>query len=205
MSAEQKLWQSPHSFPKNFPSYIFVWKHKCVVFDAVTQNWKAKAKSQKMRWVENLFLALLLTNLNSALKPFASHASRTAATSKPSFTMSTEGDVFYVYVKRQFMSTVISADECLWKFLLGVLCCLGARCMIKAICKAQCVTLMCNRCPNRQRNVKLRLHTEGWNISKNCISAIVFCVLTYWLVVELVLVKLVVTIGVAASQWEACV
>lgn len=27
--------------------------------------------------------------------------------------MSTEGDVFYVYVKSQFMSTVISADECL--------------------------------------------------------------------------------------------
>lgn len=82
------------------------------------------------------FPAMLLTNLNSALKPFASHASRVAATSKPSFTMSTEGDVFYVYVKRQFMSTVISADECLWKFLLEVLCCLGARCMIKAMCKA---------------------------------------------------------------------
>lgn len=27
-----------------------------------------------------------------------------------------EGDVFYVYVKRQFMSKMISADECLWKF-----------------------------------------------------------------------------------------
>lgn len=58
------------------------------------------------------FPAVLLTNLNSALRPFT-HASRAAATSKPSFTMSTEGDVFYVYVKRQFMSTVISADECL--------------------------------------------------------------------------------------------
>lgn len=31
--------------------------------------------------------------------------------------MSKQGDVFYVYVKMQFMSTVISADECLWKFL----------------------------------------------------------------------------------------
>lgn len=61
--------------------------------------------------------------------------SRTAATSKRSFKMSTEGDMFYVCVKMQFMSTVISADECLWTFLLEVLCCLGARCMIKSICK----------------------------------------------------------------------
>lgn len=59
------------------------------------------------------FPAVLLTNLNSKLIPFASHASRAAATSKPPLTMSTEGDVFNVCVKRQFVSTVISADECL--------------------------------------------------------------------------------------------
>lgn len=88
--------------------------------------------------------------------------------------MSTEGDVFYVYVKRQFVSTVISADECLWTFLLGVLSCLGARCMIKAICIASCVTLICNRCPNELGSVKLRVHNEEWQIYKNYISAIVF-------------------------------
>lgn len=81
-------------------------------FGTVTPNWKVKVKTQKESSGESI-PAVLLTNLNSALRPFASHVSRATATSKPSFTMSTEGDVFYVYVKRQFMSTVISADECL--------------------------------------------------------------------------------------------
>lgn len=118
-------------------------------------------------------LSLLLTNPSTALKPFASHASRATATSKPSFTMSTEGDVFYVYVKRQFVSTVISADECLWKFLLGVRCCLGARGMIRAICKASWVTLMRNSCPRGLRNGKLEVHAKQWNIYKFCISAVI--------------------------------
>lgn len=43
-----------------------------------------------------------------------------AATRKPAFTASMEGDVFYDCVKRQFMSTVISADECLRKVLLSL-------------------------------------------------------------------------------------
>lgn len=48
-SAEQKLWRSPppHSFPYIFPSHYFVSKHKFVIFGAVTQNWKAKAKPRK--------------------------------------------------------------------------------------------------------------------------------------------------------------
>lgn len=33
--------------------------------------------------------------------------------------------------------------------------------MIKAICKAKCVTLMCNRCPRDPRNIKLKGHTDG--------------------------------------------
>lgn len=44
---------------------------------------------------------------------------------------------------------------------LEVLCFLGARCVIKAICKAKCVTLMCNRCPRDPRNIKLKGHTIG--------------------------------------------
>lgn len=72
---------------------------------ALTQ--KAKAKPRKMGGKS--FPAVPLTNFRLC----ASHASRVAATSKVSFTMNTEGDVFYVYVKRQFVSTVISADECL--------------------------------------------------------------------------------------------
>lgn len=47
-------------------------------------------------------------------------------------------------------------------------------------------------------------HEEG-NIFKNCISAIVFSVMTCWLVNELVLAKQVVTIEMAASHCEACV
>lgn len=31
--------------------------------------------------------------------------------------------------------------------------------MIEAMCKAQCVTLMCNRCPREKGNVKPRAHT----------------------------------------------
>lgn len=57
---------------------------------------------------------MLLANLNSSLKPRLNQIARRAtATSKSSFTASIVGDVFYDYVKRQFMSTVISADECL--------------------------------------------------------------------------------------------
>lgn len=44
------------------------------------------------------------------------------------------------------------------------------------------------------RNVKLRVHTREGNIYKSCISAIVFGVMTFWLVAELVLAKQVVTI-----------
>lgn len=70
--------------------------------------WKPKAKYGK-RGIPSC----AANSLEHCIKPFASHASRASATSKPAFTMSTEGDVFYDYVKRQFMSTVISADECL--------------------------------------------------------------------------------------------
>lgn len=72
------------------------------------------------------FPAVPLTKSSSELRLCTSHAWGVAATSKLSFTMNTEGDVFYVYVKRQFVSTVISADECLG-FFLEVLCFLGAR------------------------------------------------------------------------------
>lgn len=118
--------QSPasQSFLQIFSSNSVVSKHECVILGPLTQNLIfVRPKVERI-------IAVLLTNM----KTFKSHASRAAATSKPSFTMSTEGDVFYVYVKRQLMSTVISADECLWKFLLEVLCCLGAHCMIKSIC-----------------------------------------------------------------------
>lgn len=76
---------------------------------AVTQ--KAKAKPRKMGGKS--FPAVPLTNSSSELRLCSSHVLGVAATSKLSFTMNTEGDVFYVYVKRQFVSTVISADECL--------------------------------------------------------------------------------------------
>lgn len=100
--------------------------HKCFILGPLTKNLIfVQPKVERI-------IAVLLNNL----KTFKSHASKAAETSKPSFKMSTEGDVFYVYVKRQLMSTVISADECLWKFLLVVLCYLGAHCMIKSICKA---------------------------------------------------------------------
>lgn len=103
---------------------------------------------------------MLLTNSSSELRLCTSHAWGVTATSKHSFTMNTEGNVFYVDVKRQFVSTVISADECLW-FFLEVLCFLGARCVIKAICKAKCVTLMCIRCPRDPRNIKLKGHSDS--------------------------------------------
>lgn len=84
-------------------------KHTFVMSGTLTQ--KAKAKPREMGGKS--FPAVPLTNLSSVLRLCVSHASRVAATSKVSFTMNTEGDVFYVYVKRQFVSTVISADECL--------------------------------------------------------------------------------------------
>lgn len=171
-SAKQKWRHHPplHS-SRWFPFHDAVSKHPFVMSGAVTQ--KAKAKPRKMGGKS--FPAVPLTNLSAALRLCASHASRVAATSKVSFTMNTEGDVFYVYVKRQFVSTVISADECLWIFL-EVLCCLGARCMIKAICKAKCVTLMCNRCPRDPRNIKLKGHTDGGNMYKRRIYSLLFLV-----------------------------
>lgn len=47
-----------------------------------------------------------------------------------------EADVFYDNVRMQFMSTMISTDEILWKFLLS----LGAHQMIKAMCKVERAT-----------------------------------------------------------------
>lgn len=46
--------------------------------------------------------------------------------------------------------------------------------MIKAICKAKCVTLMRNRCPRDPRNIKLKGHTDGGNMYKCHIFTIVF-------------------------------
>lgn len=148
--------------PSSSPFFLLLPIPWCCIKAYICHVWcsssKGQSKAQKDGW--KIFPAVPLTNLSSVLRLCASHASRVAATSKVSFTMNTEGDVFYVYVKRQFVSTVISADECLWIFL-EVLCCLGARCMIKAICKAKCVTLMRNRCPRDPRNIKLKGHTDG--------------------------------------------
>lgn len=55
---------------------------------------------------------------------------------KAAFPKSSEAKVFYENLRRQFMSTVISVDEILWKFLLS----LGAHRMIKARCKTERAT-----------------------------------------------------------------
>lgn len=109
---------SSASFALFFPSYIFPLKYKFVVFNAAIQ----KRRPQNSRQVGKVFKQRWQLTI-TAFKRSASHAWKAAATRKPSFTMSAEGDVFYVYVKRQFMSTEISADECLWTFLFGVPCC----------------------------------------------------------------------------------
>lgn len=192
---KKKKWRhhpSLHS-SRQFPFHDAVSKHSFVRSGAVTQ--KAKAKPRKMGGKS--FPAVPLTNSSSELRLCTSHAWGVAATSKLSFTMNTEGDVFYVYVKRQFVSTVISADECLWFFFLEVRCFLGARCVIKAICKAKWVTLMCNRCPRDPRNIKLMGHTDGGgHMYKHRIFTIVF---SFTSCIELVLAMQVVTTWMAAS------
>lgn len=48
--------------------------------------------------------------------------------------------------------------------------------MIKAICKAKCVTLMCNRCPRDPRNIKLKGHTDGGDMCTNAAYSLLFLV-----------------------------
>lgn len=97
------------STPPGFPFHDAVSKRAFITSGAITQK---KAEPRKER-VEKAFQLPLELARAPAWRVRASPASRASAALKRSFTANTEGDVFYVYVKRQFVSTVISADECL--------------------------------------------------------------------------------------------